>query len=192
MDFSNVIKNARRNCFSHGTDSQGNFMDLYGTSSRGPQNYSTDLQLFMITGIDYDNNESSAVTTSVTSATTTETTVSSAVPVTVMDNSTTTTTSVPIPVTTTVEINYITSIPNYHNVVMHNNPIVNDRLLMFRKLTWIQRVKVQMYEENWKRKHNPYTPVNMHEIVYWYEMLMFKVRMEESGELNYVMPVNPS
>jgi hypothetical protein len=27
----------------------------------------------------------------------------------------------------------------------------------------------------------------MHEIVSWYEMLMFKVRMEESGELNYVM-----
>ena len=51
--------------------------------------------------------------------------------------------------------------------------------------------KVQMYEENWKRKHEPYTLVNMHEIVSWYEMLMFKVRMEESEELNYVMPVNP-
>ena len=74
---------------------------------------------------------------------------------------------------------------------MHYNPIVNDRLLMFRKLTWIQMVKVQMYEENWKRNHDPYTPVNMHEIVSWYEMLMFKVRMEEYGELNFVMPVNP-
>ena len=123
-------------------------MDIYGTRSRGPQNYSTDLQLFMITEIDYKNDESSAATTSVTSATTTATMVSSAVPVTVMDTSATTTTSVPIPVTTIAEINYITSIPNYHNVVMRNNPIVNDRLLMFRKLTWIQRVKVQMYEEN--------------------------------------------
>ena len=48
-----------------------------------------------------------------------------------------------------------------------------------------------MYEKNWKRKHDSYTPVNMHEIVSWYEMLMFKVRIQESRELNYVMPVNP-
>ena len=48
---------------------------------------------------------------------------------------------------------YITSIPNYHNAVMHYHPIVNDRLLMFRKLNWIQNVKVQMYKEDWKRKH---------------------------------------
>jgi hypothetical protein len=27
MDLSNVITNAGSNCFSHGTDSQGNFMD---------------------------------------------------------------------------------------------------------------------------------------------------------------------
>ena len=77
MDFSNKITNAASNCFAHGTDSQGNFMDLYGTSSLRPQNYSTDLQLFMITGIDYDHDEPSAVTTSVTSATTTSTMVSS-------------------------------------------------------------------------------------------------------------------
>ena len=57
MNFSNVITNAGSNCFSHGTDSQGIFIDVYGTRSRGPQNYSTDLQLFMITGIDYDNDE---------------------------------------------------------------------------------------------------------------------------------------
>ena len=31
MDFSNLITNAGSNCFSHGTDSQGNFMDVYGT-----------------------------------------------------------------------------------------------------------------------------------------------------------------
>ena len=74
---------------------------------------------------------------------------------------------------------------------MHHHPIVNDRLLMFRKLNGIQNIKLQMYEDNWKRKHDPYTPVNMHEIVYWYEMLMFKVVMEESGELNYNLPVNP-
>ena len=71
MDFSNVITNAGSNCFSHGTDSLGNFMDVYGTRSRRPQNYFTDLQLFMFTGIDYDNDGSSAVTSSVTTATTT-------------------------------------------------------------------------------------------------------------------------
>jgi endo-alpha-1,4-polygalactosaminidase (GH114 family) len=103
-----VITNARSNWFSHGTDSQDNFMDLYGTRSRVPEKYSTDLQLCMIFRIDYDNDESSAVTTSITSAATTATTASSVVPVTVMDTSATTTT----PVTTTVEINYITSIPN--------------------------------------------------------------------------------
>ena len=161
-------------------------MDVYGARSRGPQKYSTDLQLFMIAGIDYDHDVSPAVTISV--VTTTATTVSSAVPVTAMITAATTTTAVPIPVTT---INYITSIPNYHNVAMHHHPIVNDRLLMFRKLTWIQRVKLQMYEEAWKRKHDPYTPFNMHEIVSWYEMLMFKVAMEEAGELNYQLPVNP-
>ena len=151
MVFSNVITNAGSDCFSHGTDSLGNFMDVYGARSRGPQKYSTDLQLFMIIGIDYDNDVSSAVTSSVTTATssvpiatTTATTVSSVVPVTVMNTAATTTTAVPIPVTT---ISYITSIPNYHNVAMHQHPILNDRLLMFRKLTWIQRVKVQMYEE---------------------------------------------
>ena len=48
-----------------------------------------------------------------------------------------------------------------------------------------------MYEENWKKKHDPYTPFYMHEIVSWYEMLIFKVAMEEKGEPNYVMPVNP-
>ena len=62
---------------------------------------------------------------------------------------------------------------------------------MFRKLTWIQRVKLQMYEEAWARKHDPYTPIYMHEIVSWYEMLMFKVAMEEAGVLNYQLPVNP-
>ena len=107
-----------------------------------------------------------------------------------MNTAATTTTAVPIPITTIMPINYITSIPNYHNVAMHHHPIVNDRLLMVRKLTWIQRVKVQMYEEAWKRKHDPYTPINMHEIVSWYEMLMFKVAMEEAGELNYNLPVN--
>ena len=130
----------------------------YGARSCGPQKHSTDLQLFMITGIDYDNDESSAVTSSVTTATTTATTVSSVVPVAVTDTAATTTTSVPTPVTTTVQINYITSIPNNHNAVMHANPIINDRLLMFTKLNWIQNVKVQMNEENWKRKHDPYTP----------------------------------
>jgi hypothetical protein len=60
-------------------------MDVYGTRSRGPQNYSTDLQLCMITKINYDNDESSAVNSSVTSATTTATTVSSTVPILVMD-----------------------------------------------------------------------------------------------------------
>ena len=128
MDFSNVITTAGSNCFSHGTDSQGNFMDVYSARSRGPQMYSTDLQLYMITGIDYDNDVSSAVTssvttatssvpiatTTVTTATTTATTVSSVVTVTVMDTATTTNTPVPIPVTTTIQINYITSIPNYH------------------------------------------------------------------------------
>ena len=69
MDFSNVITNAGSDCFLHGTDSLGSFMDVYGARSRGPQKYSTDLQLFMITGIDYDNDESSAVTSSVTTAT---------------------------------------------------------------------------------------------------------------------------
>ena len=48
-----------------------------------------------------------------------------------------------------------------------------------------------MYEEAWKRKHDPYTPINMHEIVSWFEMLMFKVVMEEAGVLNYNLPVNP-
>jgi hypothetical protein len=33
MNFSNVMKNAGSNRFSHGTDSHGNFMDLYGTRS---------------------------------------------------------------------------------------------------------------------------------------------------------------
>ena len=37
MDFSNVIRNAGSNCFSHGTDGLGNLMDVYGTISRGPQ-----------------------------------------------------------------------------------------------------------------------------------------------------------
>ena len=73
---------------------------------------------------------------------------------------------------------------------MHYHPIVNDRLLMFRKLNWIQNIKVQMYEESWKRKHDPYTLFCMHEIVSWFEMLMFKEAMEESGELNYNLPVN--
>ena len=168
MDFSNVITNAGISCFSHGTNSLGNFMDVYGTRSRGPQNYSTDLQLFMITGIDYDNDVSSAVTSSVTTATSsvaiatssvaiasttitsvtaTATTVNSPVTVTVMNTAATTTTAVPIPVTTIIPINYITSISNYHNAAMHHHPIVNDRLLMFRKLNWTQNVKVQMYEE---------------------------------------------
>ena len=53
MDFSNVISSGGANCFSHGTDSQGNFMDVYGTQSRGPQKHSTDLKLFII-HIDYD------------------------------------------------------------------------------------------------------------------------------------------
>ena len=48
-----------------------------------------------------------------------------------------------------------------------------------------------MYEENWKRKHDPYTLFYMHEIVSWFEMLMFKVAMEEIGELSYVLPVSP-
>ena len=43
MDFSNVITNAGSNWFLHGTDSLGNFMDIYGSRSRGPQKYSTDL-----------------------------------------------------------------------------------------------------------------------------------------------------
>ena len=83
MRFSNVITTAGSDCFSHGTDSQGNFMDVYGARSHGPQKYSTDLQLFMVTGIDYDNDESTAVTTSVTTATTAATTVSLVVPVSV-------------------------------------------------------------------------------------------------------------
>ena len=83
MDFSNVITNAGSDCFLHGTDRQGNVMDVYGTRSRGPQKCSTDLQLFMVTGIDYDNDESTAVTTSVTTATTAATTVSLVVPVSV-------------------------------------------------------------------------------------------------------------
>ena len=77
------MKNGGSSCFSHGTDSQGNFIDVYGTRSRGPKNYSTDFQLFMVTGIDYDNDESTAVTTSVTTATTAATTVSLVVPVSV-------------------------------------------------------------------------------------------------------------
>ena len=109
MDFSNVITNAGSNCFSHGTNSLGSFIDVYGARSRGPQKYSTDLQLLMITGIDYDNDESSAVTSSVTTATssvpiatttvttvtTTATTVNSLVPVTVMNTAATTITAVP-------------------------------------------------------------------------------------------------
>ena len=63
--------------------------------------------------------------------------------------------------------------------------------MTFRKLNWIQNIKVQMYEKAWKRKHDPYTPINMHELVSWYEMLMFKVLMEEAGVLNYNLPVNP-
>jgi hypothetical protein len=43
MDFNKVISSAGSNCFSHGTDSQGNFMNVYGTQSRGPQKHSTDL-----------------------------------------------------------------------------------------------------------------------------------------------------
>ena len=39
MDFSNVISSAGANCFSHGTDSQGNFMDVYGTQSRRSQKH---------------------------------------------------------------------------------------------------------------------------------------------------------
>ena len=191
MDFSNVITNAGSICFSHDTDSQGNFMDAYNTRSRGPQNYSTDLQLFMITGIDHDNDESSAVTSSVTTATTTATTVSSTKPVTIMDIEATMTTSVGTTVTATVGTNYLTSIPDYQNVVMHDHPIVNDRLLMFRKFNWIRNVNIQMFEESWKRTHDPYTPVNMHEIVSWYEMLTFQVIMEEEGVLNYNLPVNP-
>ena len=106
-------------------------MDIYGTRSREPQNYSTDLQLFMITGIVYDNDESLAVTSSVTTATTTATTVSSTVSVTIMDIEATMTTSVGTTVTATVGTNYLTSIPDYHNVLMHDHPIVNVRLLMF-------------------------------------------------------------
>ena len=83
MDFSNVITNAGSIRFSHGTDILGNFIDVYGARSRGPQKYSTDLQLFMVTGIDFDNDESTAVTTSVTTATTAATTVSLVVPVSV-------------------------------------------------------------------------------------------------------------
>jgi hypothetical protein len=41
MDFGNVITNAGSNRFLHGTDSQGNFMDVYGTRSRGPQSTQT-------------------------------------------------------------------------------------------------------------------------------------------------------
>ena len=48
-----------------------------------------------------------------------------------------------------------------------------------------------MYEENWKRKHDPYTPVYRHEIVSWYEMLKFIVIKKEAVELNYNLPDTP-
>ena len=74
---------------------------------------------------------------------------------------------------------------------MHAHLIINDRLLMKTKFTWIQDVKVEMYEKNWKRKHDPYTPVYRHKIVSWYEMLKFIVIMEEAGVLNYNLPGTP-
>ena len=48
-----------------------------------------------------------------------------------------------------------------------------------------------MFQENCKRKHDPYTPVYRHEIVSWFEMLTFKLIMEEAGVLNFNLPVNP-
>ena len=58
MDFSKLLTNTGNNCFSHGTSSSGSFMDLYGRESRGPRIYSTDLQLFMLNNITYDNESS--------------------------------------------------------------------------------------------------------------------------------------
>jgi hypothetical protein len=107
MDFSNVISSAEANCFSHGTDSQRNFMDVYGNQSRGPQKHSTDIQLFMI-HIDYDNDsseeEKEATTTSTATSTVStiaSTTVSSAIP-------TTTVTSV-----VTTNVNKAAAVPRY-------------------------------------------------------------------------------
>ena len=58
MDFSKLLTNTGNNCFSHGTSSNGSFMDLYGRESRGPIIYSTDLQLFMLNNIIYDDESS--------------------------------------------------------------------------------------------------------------------------------------
>ena len=54
MDLSKLLTNTGNNCFSHGTSSSGSFMDLYGRESRGPIIYLTDLQLFMLNNIIYD------------------------------------------------------------------------------------------------------------------------------------------
>ena len=108
-----------------------------------------------------------------------------------MKTTATTTTSVSTTVTATAGINYIASIPNYHNVVMHDRPIINDRLLMFRKFNWVNNVKIQMFEKKWKRKHDQYTPVYRHEIVSRYERLKYIVIMEEAGVLNYNLPDTP-
>ena len=122
MDFSNVISSRGANCFSHGTDSQENFIDVYGTQSRGPQKHSTDIKLFMI-HIDHDTDSSgedkNATTTSTsmpTVSTIATTTVSSTIPTTIV-------TSV-----VTTNVNYAAVVPRYIHHTYHTNPVVNDRL----------------------------------------------------------------
>jgi hypothetical protein len=128
MDFSNAISSAGANGFSHGTDGQGNFMDVYDTQSRRPQKHSTVLQLFMIHN-DYDHDSSEEkmeVTTSDTAATTVSTiassTVSSTIPM-------TTATSV-----VTTSVNNAAVIPQHIHHGYHENPVVNDRLRAWFKL----------------------------------------------------------
>ena len=124
MDFSNVISSAGANCFSHGTDSQENFMDVYGTQSRGPQKHSIYHQLFMI-HIDYDNDTSDdeKVGTRTSTATATVSTVTS------------TTVSSIIQTTTVTSV-----VPQHIRHAYHINPIVDDRLRTWLKLLWYQQV----------------------------------------------------
>jgi hypothetical protein len=134
MNFSDVISATGANCFSHGTDSRGNFMDVYGTQSRGPQKNSTDLKLFMIR-VDYDHDlseEEMKVTTTGTAATTVSTIASTTASSTI---SMTTFTSV-----VTTSVNYAAVIPQHIHQAYHENPVVNNRLRAWFKLLWEKQV----------------------------------------------------
>jgi hypothetical protein len=163
MDFSNVISSAGANCFSHGTVSQGNFMDVYGTQSRGSQKHSTDLQLFII-HIKYDND--TLVDEKMDSTTSTATATVSTIASTTVSNTLQTTT-----------INSV--VPQHIHHAYHLNPIVDDRLRTWFKLLWYY--------------HEYLNSLGMeHVLPTWYPCLKDYVRMENTDSAwNFAMPRNP-